>query len=973
MGKVFTISLDESFFDVLVNHIFSEYERDKIPELKIILPCKRDVVALLSAFKNRSLAEPVYDDKFLGEVQASTAEYSNVFEEQRQASTTKLPSEIALCKRSNYNIGKCIILPEIVSLENIDEEDLILNLDRIKVINPTKRTLLLIEFILEWNRTNNDNFPIDLAYSLSSLLDKAEMHKITNCEQFNGYSKKIENFINLLVKTWSKTLRDLGVVDILEHKHDYINNMVLSLQKDQHVIFVGVGKDENYKSFIKAIYDLPFGKVILPNINFNIKEGDWKSLDKKHYQYCIKSLLDYLNVDRSDVAHLFDVIPARDAGIHTFFSGSQCHATRMILNDYVFDITADLSEINTKYSGNSEYISDIEVITCDSEEEEAQVIALIIENESYEKVSLFVTNKLLATRIACLSKQHSAVSENYPYITLLLYSIEVLTSNWSSVALLSLLKHSLVAFGYTEEKYNKILSEFEIEILRNFSTSGLESIISIINSHKKLKYKEDILLIINKLEVILSSLLDSVNRPIAGVVGAHLQCINMLSGINFSGLNNEVGNFIHNFLSACESINIKCSLELYSRILTLFLEKDFFSVANDLNKFSLYHNKVVILAGFNEGSYPPSFQSPFLNTLTREKFNLPSVQEEQGYFLYTLYNLFCASKVYITRSVSHRKPIILQRLEMLLKKGEGGLSKQPYRDWLRILNTPECVVPCTQPMPKPPIEVRKEKMQVISCSALEKLIRNPYSFYAQYILSLKQLRDLSFKPSILEFGTMVHNILEKCSHDKKSPVSIAQKAFLDSQFNFSNMWWIRLQRIIQSFVEFVETRSNHAQFEKSFSYPVGVIQECDHAFRDRSQCQSTGMTSKEILLTAKCDRVEYLSGKQVAIIDYKLGSPPSNEEVMSGFFPQLILQALAVEHITKMEVLELAYWKFDYDKIKITSLQNYKEKMQEFQNDLPDFLSTYLSSITPFIASPYLDRFLRFNSYKHLERVGEWL
>lgn len=74
-----------------------------------------------------------------------------------------------------------------------------------------------------------------------------------------------------------------------------------------------------------------------------------------------------------------------------------------------------------------------------------------------------------------------------------------------------------------------------------------------------------------------------------------------------------------------------------------------------------------------------------------------------------------------------------------------------------------------------------------------------------------------------------------------------------------------------------------------------------------------------------------------------------------------------------MEVLELAYWKFDYDKIKITSLQNYKEKMQEFQNDLPDFLSTYLSSITPFIASPYLDRFLRFNSYKHLERVGEWL
>ncbi|GFQ72421.1 lysine--tRNA ligase [Trichonephila clavata] len=37
--------------------------------------------------------EPGYDEKFLREVQVSTAEYSNVFEERKQALTTKLPSE----------------------------------------------------------------------------------------------------------------------------------------------------------------------------------------------------------------------------------------------------------------------------------------------------------------------------------------------------------------------------------------------------------------------------------------------------------------------------------------------------------------------------------------------------------------------------------------------------------------------------------------------------------------------------------------------------------------------------------------------------------------------------------------------------------------------------------------------------------------------------------------------------------------
>ncbi|MDE5056426.1 PD-(D/E)XK nuclease family protein [Wolbachia endosymbiont of Drosophila bicornuta] len=929
MGRVFTVNVDESLFDVLVQHIFSQYEREKIPEVKIILSCKRDVIALLSAFKN-------------------------------------------------YNAKKCIILPEIVSLENIDEEDLILNLDRVKVIKPTKRTLLLIQFILEWNRKNNDNFPIDLAYSLPSLLDKIQY---TQMAEFDEHSKKIESFINLLIETWNKILKDLGVVDILEHKSDYINSMITSLQKDQYIIFVGIGKD---KSLIKAIYDLPFGKIILPNLNLKIKEKDWKLLDKKHYQYCLKDLLGYLSIGREDVSFLPEAcspvprhldpenltlnertrwlynenwIPVSSTGMTEERAGITGSPEEYL--DYVFDTTADLSKVSSGHVGN------IEVITCDSREEEAQVTSLIIENEGYENISLVVFDKLLAARIACLSRQHGPIPENYPYITLLLYSIEVLTSNWSSVSLLSLLKHRLVTFGYTQEEYTRILSEFEIEILRNFSTNGLSDIINAINAHKKLKYKEDILLIISKLEVIFNPLLRSINCSIFDVVATHLQCINILSGINFSELNSEIGNFTCNFSNACEGVGIKCSLELYSQILTLFLEKEFFSVASDLNRFSLYHNKVVILAGFNEA---PSFQNPLLNAFTREKFNLPSVQEEQGYFFYTLHNLFCASKVYITRSLSHRKPILLQRLEILLKEG-----KQPYRDWLRILNTPECTVPCTQPMPKPQTEVRKEKMQVMSCSAIEKLIRNPYSFYVEYILGLKQLRDLNFKPSILEFGTMVHNILARYLRNKKSPMSIAREAFSTSQFNFSNMWWVRLQKIIQSFVEFDETRSNYVELEKNFSCPIFHIPARDTGSCD--QYETAWMTNKqqEISLIARCDRVEYLPSGQVAIIDYKLGTPPSNEEVMSGFFPQLILQALAVEHITKREVSELAYWKLDYDKIKVISIQNYRYKMQELKNDLPGFLSNYLSNSTPFIPSPYFDKFLRFNSYKQLERVGEWL
>lgn len=113
------------------------------------------------------------------------------------------------------------------------------------------------------------------------------------------------------------------------------------------------------------------------------------------------------------------------------------------------------------------------------------MMSLIIDNEGYENVSLCVFDKLLATRVAC------SAPENSSYITLLLYSIEVLTSNWDSVALLSLLKHRLVTFGYTQEEYTQILSEFEIEILRSFNTNDIKDIISATSTNKKLKYKED--------------------------------------------------------------------------------------------------------------------------------------------------------------------------------------------------------------------------------------------------------------------------------------------------------------------------------------------------------------------------------------------------------------------------------------------------------------------------------------------------
>ncbi|TSJ81248.1 MAG: hypothetical protein NMK33_01945 [Candidatus Cardinium sp.] len=52
------------------------------------------LLRILFQLANRPLSKVICDEQFLGEAQSRTAEYLDVFEEYRQASTPKLPLEI---------------------------------------------------------------------------------------------------------------------------------------------------------------------------------------------------------------------------------------------------------------------------------------------------------------------------------------------------------------------------------------------------------------------------------------------------------------------------------------------------------------------------------------------------------------------------------------------------------------------------------------------------------------------------------------------------------------------------------------------------------------------------------------------------------------------------------------------------------------------------------------------------------------
>ena len=67
------------------------------------------------------------------------------------------------------------------------------------------------------------------------------------------------------------------------------------------------------------------------------------------------------------------------------------------------------------------------------------------------------------------------------------------------------------------------------------------------------------------------------------------------------------------------------------------------------------------------------------------------------------------------------------------------------------------VPPAPRPAPCPPVAARPE---VLSVTQVEKLIRDPYAIYAQYILGLRKLAPLLPRGDARERGIALHEVME---------------------------------------------------------------------------------------------------------------------------------------------------------------------------------------------------------------------
>ncbi|MBR2922792.1 MAG: PD-(D/E)XK nuclease family protein [Alphaproteobacteria bacterium] len=952
MGKIFNVSSSNCFVEILAEKLLNDYQNNilELSKVLILLPNRRAQRSLSDAFVKLNGMTP-----------------------------TLLPQMRAIGDVSEDEI--------MLSGQNVQNE--FVNLP--EVIDPKERTMLFMRLIM----SRYKDFGLEkvslsqacsLALELGGLIDTAQMYgldwsnlKNLAPEEYAEHWQETLRFLEIITQYWPSILHERGVIDASERKNKLINIQCSIWQEQkplQRIIIAGTtAVSPAMKNLVKTVLDLENGEVWLAGLDKELEEESFEIIDETHSQYELKQLLDFLEIKRNEIE---DVVESVNRPREKLISEIMRPA---ISSDKWLELEGVLEK--GTFDG-------IKVVECDDLRLESIAIGIMIRKALEEKektIALVTPDRNLARRVACELKRWNIEVDDSAGIPLSLtpwgvfmrLCVTAVLSDVSREKILALMKSKIFTMGKDKSETEDAVTCLDKLLWRN---------------DEKNEQAEKLLADFYEKATKFVKLLKDEKALLKDILTEHilfaesLVCDNVLSGEEnlWKGDDGQIGaGFMADWIAKADvlgEIETKEYLQLFETMMSYIMVRRTRNTHNRVRilgpmEARLNHYDEIILGSFNEGMWPSSPKAdPWMSRPMKKDFGFESPEKQIGVLGLDFANLLGAKNVCITRAKTNNDtPTIksrwLMRLETIiqaLKFEQKYLYDNEIAKLAKLLDKESGYYKIEAPCPKPPVSARPRKM---SASAFEKLLRDPYGVYAEYILKLKPLEALNKEKDMRDFGNLVHNVLEEfnkaypsCLPENTADVLIkmVRKAFAKSDMQKEKLsFWVPKAEKMMAWV---------AKEEESYRHEVEKVNnEVWGSF-----CIDD-LPGGKFEVYARADRIDKLIGGKVNIIDYKTGSARTKNEVKKGYAPQLPIEGLIAERggfdgVEKAKVDSLMYWKLGDKKVCVA--EDIDDILHKTEAHIREVVNLFDFETTGYLSRPNPKEVPEYSDYEHLARVKEW-
>ncbi|MBL6664861.1 MAG: PD-(D/E)XK nuclease family protein [Rickettsiales bacterium] len=706
----------------------------------------------------------------------------------------------------------------------------------------------------------------------------------------------------------------------------YINFLKENPSKNPIIIAGSTGSVLSGKKLIKELSKDHY--VILHGLN----RSDSKK--ENHPQYFLNNLLDFIGIQKEDVKDI--------ALVEQLSPDNRQNLLKNLISGKQSNIDEDISK-------------NFSIIEAEDPTKEAKIISQICKTD--KKTAIITNNNQLVKYIRFeLIKKNIEFNDTtnksildskfIEFVQLILLNSE---NGCASHSLLALLKHKY----FNKESYGDIIFDLETKILRQIKK---ENLIEASTEFPEITiFLQEIISVIGQI---------SNYSTISKITSCIIEICEKFSNNTLTKILSleNAGEEIYQLLTQLESQELHVDSKNIKNIFDmLFSQTNYFLKSNPDAKIQilstiearLLNFDQVIIASLNENDFPQIESAGWLGKKIKKDLGIDRHLKKIGQSAYDFCNYLSNETIFLTR---HKQQGTLEVLESpfllkfknLITPHNIDIDQSDYYHHQIQDNIEQIKIS------KPKILPSQDNLfDTISITDITKLISNPYQIYIKKILKLKALKKIDYVSSYPEFGSFIHEVLEKYIKNNKQENHKEIEEIFEKFFKKPDeklVWWPKFENIFKNF----------KKMEKEFNNSSSLVEK------------NVSFVIKNTQIIGKIDRIIEKEG-EIEILDYKTGQIPAKKDIISGLQSQLTIAALIICKEIAKPITALTYFKLSsFSDAEIKRIFKKEEEISNLiiaaQDGLNKIIEHFIENNQPFVATKNEDII----EYKSLIRADEW-